>query len=79
MLPNKIPLLILAAVLGGFALVGMIVVVLNMYIAVTSGMTPAIAMAFVVLAIGAIGGAGSLWLFMRRLEKNVLKQLGLDK
>ena len=80
---DKRPLILMAALVGSFALVGILVVVLNTFIAIQTGVTLGYLYVMGAWALGGLGSALIAWLTIRRFEKNVtkqlLKQLGLDK
>jgi len=78
MLPGKGPLLVLSAFIGGMALIGMAELGLTVVAALYGERSP-IELVFGLFALGAAGSAGTMWLMLRKIEKDALKRLGLDK
>jgi hypothetical protein len=85
MMPSKIPMLILSAIIGGCALVGLFTLLLVAFALTQGAVNPTWVPLFLfgLFTLGAAGSAGGLWLALRRLEKNVTEKIiqgfGLDK
>ena len=83
MLPKSqfVTLAILSAIIGGCALVGMFVLAFTVYALTQGAVEPmwVVKLLFGTFVVGAFGALGTLWLTVRSFQKNVIRQLGLDK
>ena len=77
MLPNKTPLLILAALIGGACFPGLFVVLVAFKSVISGG--EVFYSIFGLFLFGALASVGTLWNVMRKFEKDMLKRLGVEK
>ncbi|KKN37555.1 hypothetical protein LCGC14_0762400 [marine sediment metagenome] len=81
MFPSKTPMLIFSAIIGGCSMVGMVVLTFTGWALTRGEVNPAWIpkLLFGLFALGAAGSAGTLWLALKGIEKNVARKFGLDK
>ena len=72
---DKRPLILMAALIGSFALIGILVIISNTFITIQTGVTLSYLYLMGAWAIGGLGSALIAWLTIRRFERNVTKQL----